>query len=48
MGNVVFGGRNPVVPFLLRDREAGGAKANINFIKIIINLNKVKEEIKTL
>ena len=26
----------------------GGVKVNINFIKIIINLNKVKKEIKTL
>ena len=40
------GGKNPVIPFPLRDREAGKVKVNINFIKIIINLNKVKEEVK--
>ena len=48
MGDIVSGGKDPVIPFLLRDKEAGKIKVNINFIKIIINLNKVKEEIKTL
>ena len=42
------GGRSPVVLFLLRDREAGGVKVNIGFIKVIIGLNKVKKEVKTL
>ena len=41
------GGRGPVIPFLLRNKEAGGVKVNIGLIKIIINLNKVKEEVKT-
>ena len=44
----MFGGRGPVIPFLLRDKEAGGVKVNIGFIKIIIGLNKVREKIKTL
>ena len=48
VGGIISGGRNPVILSLLRDKEAGGVKANINFIKIVINLNKVKEEIKTL
>ena len=42
------GGRGPAVPFLLRDKEADKTKANIGLIKIVINLNKVKEEIKAL
>ena len=42
------GGKGPAVPFLLRDKEAGGAKVNTGFIKIIASLNKVKEEVKTL
>ena len=46
MGGVISGGRSPVIPFLLRDREAGRVKVNINLIKIIISLNKVKEEVK--
>ena len=40
------GGKGPVIPFLLRDREVGGVKVNINFIKIIASLNKVKEEVR--
>ena len=48
MGNVISGGKNPAVPSLLRNKEAGRAKANTGLIKIIINLNKIKEEIKTL
>ena len=48
MGGVIFGGKGPVIPFLLRDKEAGKIKANTGLIKIIINFNKVKEEIKTL
>ena len=47
MGGVISGGKGPVVPFLLRDREAGGVKANTGLIKIITSLNKVKKEIKT-
>ena len=42
------GGRGPVVPFPLRDREVGGVKANTGFIKVIIGLNKIREEIKAL
>ena len=34
------GRKGPVVPSLLRDREAGR-------VKVFITLNKVKEEIKT-
>ena len=48
MGDVMFGGKSPVIPFLLRDKEAGGVKVNTSLIKIIINLNKVKEEVKAL
>ena len=48
MGGVIFGGRNPVILFLLRDKEAGKVKANINLIKIIVNLNKVREKVKAL
>ena len=48
MGNVVSGGRNPAVPFLLQNREPGGVKVNTGLIKIITGLNKVREEIKTL
>ena len=46
VGGIIFGWKGPVIPSLLRDKEAGGVKANINLIKIIINLNKVKEEVK--
>ena len=48
MGGVISGGRNPIIPFPLRNRKAGGVKVNTGLIKIIINLNKVKEKIKTL
>ena len=41
------GRKGPVIPSLLQNKEAGGAKANTGLIKIIINLNKVKEKIKT-
>ena len=37
-----------VIPFLLRDKEAGGVKVNTGLVKIVIGLNKVKEKIKTL
>ena len=47
MGGIVSGGKGPVIPFLLQDREAGRIKININLVKIVINLNKVKEEVKT-
>ena len=46
MGDVISGGRNPVIPSLLRDREAGGVKINTGLIKIVIGLNKVKEKVK--
>ena len=48
VGGVISGGKNPAVPFLLRDKEAGRVKINTGLIKIIAGLNKVKEEIKTL
>ena len=48
MGGVISGGKNPVIPFLLQDKETGKVKINTGFIKIIINLNKVKEKIKAL
>ena len=47
MGGIIFGGRNPAVPFLLQDKEAGGIKVNTGLIKIVIGLNKVKEKVKT-
>ena len=46
-GGVISGGKNPAVPSLLRDKEAGGAKVITGFIKIITSLNKVKEKVKT-
>ena len=46
MGGVIFGGKGSVIPFLLQNKEAGKAKVNTDLIKIIINLNKVKKEIK--
>ena len=42
------GKKSPVVSFLSRDKEAGRVKIIISLIKIIISLNKVREEIKTL
>ena len=48
MGGIIYGGRGPAVPFLLRDREAGGAKVNTGLVKIIIGFNKIREKVKTL
>ena len=48
MGGIISGGRNPAIPFPLQNKEAGKVKVNTGLIKIIINLNKVREEIKTL
>ena len=48
MGGVVSGDKGPAIPSLLQDKEAGKAKVNISFIKIIASLNKVMEEIKAL
>ena len=48
MGGVISSGRDPIIPSLLQDREVGKVKANTHLIKIIINLNKVREKIKTL
>ena len=45
-GGVISGGKGPVIPSLSQNKEAGGAKVIINFIKIIIGLNKVKEDVK--
>ena len=46
MGGIISGGKNPVIPFLLRDKEAGRVKANTGLIKIIININKIKKRLK--
>ena len=48
MGGIIFGEKNPAVPFPLRNKEAGRIKVNTNLIKIVIYLNKVKKKIKTL
>ena len=48
VGGIMFGKKGPVILSLLRNKKAGKVKANTSLIKIIINLNKVKEEIKTL
>ena len=48
MGGIISGGKGPVIPFLLRNKKAGRVKININFIKIIVGLNKVKEKVKAL
>ena len=48
VGGVVSGGRSPVVLFLLRNKEVGKVKINTGLIKIIIGLNKIKENVKTL
>ena len=48
MGGVMSSGRNPAVTSLLQNKETGRVKVNINLIKIIVGLNKVREEIKTL
>ena len=46
MGGVISGGRSPVIPSLLRNKEVGKVKVNINLIEVIISLNKVKEKVK--
>ena len=46
-GGIISGGKGPVVPSLLRNKEAGKAKVITSLTKIIISLNKVKEEVKT-
>ena len=48
MGGVISGKNNPVILSPLRNKEAGRVKVNTNLIKIIINLNKIKEKVKTL
>ena len=48
VGGIIFGGRNPAVPFPLQNKEVGRVKINTGLIKIVIGLNKVKEEIKAL
>ena len=48
MGGVIFGRKGSAVLSPLRNKEAGKVKANTGLIKIVINLNKVKEEIKAL
>ena len=47
MGGIIFGGKGPVVPSLLQNKKAGKVKINTGLIKIVINFNKVKEEVKT-
>ena len=47
VGGVISGGKGPAVLFLLRNKETGGVKANTGLTKVVINLNKVKEEVKT-
>ena len=47
VGGVMSGGKDPAVPFSLRDKEADGAKANTGLVKIVIGLNKVKKKVKT-
>ena len=48
VGNVVSGRRGLVILSLLRDKEVGGVKVNTGFIKVVIGLNKIREEVKTL
>ena len=48
VGGIISGEKNPTVPFLLQNREAGGVKVNTGLIKIVIGFNKIKEKIKTL
>ena len=48
MGGIIFNGRDPVIPFSLQNREAGGVKVNTDLIKIITSLNKVREKVKAL
>ena len=48
VGGIVSGGKGLIIPSPLQNREAGKVKANTGLVKIIINLNKIKEEIKTL
>ena len=48
MGNAISGGKGPVIPSPLRDREAGRVKVNTGLIKVIAGLNKVREKVKTL
>ena len=47
-GGAVSGGRGPVIPSLLQNKEAGRAKIITSLIKIIISLDKIREEIKSL
>ena len=48
VGGAMSGGKGPVIPFLLRDKEAGGVKVNTGLIKIIAGLNKARKKVKTL
>ena len=48
VGGIIFGKKNPVIPFLLQDKKVGRVKANTGLIKIIIGLNKVTKKVKTL
>ena len=48
MGGAVSGRKGPAILFLLRNKKAGKAKVNTGLVKIVIGLNKIKEEIKTL
>ena len=46
ISGAISGGEGPAIPFLLRDKETGKVKININLIKIISNLNKLKRRLK--
>ena len=48
MGGTISGGKGPVIPFLLQNREISKVKINTGLIKIIVSLNKVREEVKAL
>ena len=46
MGNIISGGKGPVVLFLLQNKKIGKVKINTGLIKIIAGFNKVKKRLK--
>ena len=48
VGGVISGGKGPIIPFPLQNKEVSRVKININLIKIDAGLNKVKKEVKVL
>ena len=48
VGNIISGGKGPAIPSLLQNKKTGKVKINTSLIKIIISLNKIKEEVKAL